>query len=104
MDNQSTINGGSKPRAMSVPPERPFLSFNSKPVGIAATWSNWALCHKFRPIGPARSHLPNTMPNKNTTAELNAYHCAEEMWKVLRFDLHIIQEIILGYFTQIKNK
>jgi hypothetical protein len=45
-----------------MPPKCSFLSFNSKPVGVTSTWSNWALCHKFWPICPTRSHLPNTVP------------------------------------------
>lgn len=62
VDNECTVDGGSEPGAMRVPPQCPFLSLYSEAVRVALSGSDWALGHEFRTISPSSSHLPHTMP------------------------------------------
>lgn len=62
IDDQSTIDGSSKPRTVRMPPKRTLLSFNGEPVGVTSSRLNGTLRYKFWSIGPSCSHLPYSMP------------------------------------------
>ena len=62
MDDECTVDGGSEPGAMRVPPQCPFLALDSETVRVALSGSDWALGHELRTISPSSSHLPHTMP------------------------------------------
>lgn len=62
VDDECTVDGGSEPRAMSVPPQCPDLALDCETVRVTISGSDWALGHEFRTISPSSSHLPHTMP------------------------------------------
>lgn len=62
MDDECTVDGGSEPGAVSVPPQCPFLTLDSETVRVALSGSDRALGHEFRPISPSSSYLPHSMP------------------------------------------
>ena len=62
VNDQSSVNSGSEPWTMSMPPKCSFLALDCKPVSVTLPWSNWTLCNKFRSIRPRCPHLSDTMP------------------------------------------
>ena len=62
MENESSIDGGSEPSGVSMPPEGAFLSGDVKSVGITLSGSNWALGYRFRSVRPSTQKLKNSMP------------------------------------------
>lgn len=64
VNNEGSIDCSSKPSAVSMPPQGPFLILNGESVGVARPGLNRALSHVLRPVRPRRSHLANAVPNK----------------------------------------
>ena len=61
-DNQGSIDSSSKPWTVCMPPEGPFLSSDGEFICVTSPWANWALCYKFRSIGPPCAELAHSMP------------------------------------------
>lgn len=61
-NDESSIDRGSEPRAVGVPPKSSFLSLNREPVSVTLTGPDGALGDEFWPISPSSSHLPHSMP------------------------------------------
>ena len=61
-DNESAIDGSSKPGGMCMPPERPFLSDNVELVRVAPPWLDRTLGNVNWAVSPWAASLGNTMP------------------------------------------
>lgn len=61
-DDKGAVDGGSKPEDMGVPKQRAPLTSDREVVGVNLSWLDRALGYVCWAIGPARSHLPNSVP------------------------------------------
>jgi len=62
VNDECAVDSGSEPRAVSVPPQCPFLALDSETVRVALSGSDRALGHEFWAISPSGSYLPHSMP------------------------------------------
>lgn len=84
MDVESSINSGSEPFTMSMPPQSTLLVYDCETVCVSCSRSDGTLSHITRTICPWISELSNSMPewwnsiiNINVTSIMNfKYVCS----------------------------
>lgn len=62
-DDYRTVDGGTCPIAVSVPPQSTFFVRELDLVSEIRSGSNWTLCDVFRTIGPWISRLLYSVPS-----------------------------------------
>lgn len=68
-DYESSINGGPKPFAVSMPPQCSFLVLDGESICVCSSRLDRALCHIFRSVCPWVSYLTHSVPNGQTSHE-----------------------------------
>lgn len=68
-NDHCTIESGSEPKNMSVPPKSASLAGDGEVVYIALSCLKWTLCYIGRPIRPSCPQLSNAMPELSCSHE-----------------------------------
>lgn len=79
VNNNGTINSGSKPRNMSVPEKCALLLYQSELIREVLSSLYGALCNVRRAIGPTRQPLPDAMPDEILESKVSLI--CHNMWK-----------------------
>jgi hypothetical protein len=64
MDDESSIDSGSEPIGMSMPPQSTLLVYDCETVRVSCSRFDRTLGHISRPICPWISELSNSMPDR----------------------------------------
>lgn len=73
-DDDGTVDGGAEPQDVGVPQQGAPLVHQREPVRVGLPGLDGALRDVGRPVGPARQHLPDPVPERTTMHPEQRHH------------------------------